>query len=79
MRSTRDQAPYRVRGCEIRVVMNRIGITRSLCVCRDQRGSERDLSGETLSRISLHSLSPFLYIKSVLTAYFIPEVTKAPS
>ena len=59
MRATCNDASIAGGGCEILVVMNGIGITRSLGVCRNQRRSERDLSVETLSRISLHNLPPF--------------------
>ena len=58
MRATCDEASVAGGGCEPLVVMNRIGITGSLGVCRNQRRSECDLSVETLSRISLHNLSP---------------------
>ena len=58
MRATCDEASVAGGGCEPLVVMNRIGITGSLGVCRNQRRSECDLSVETLSRISLHNLPP---------------------
>ena len=64
MRPTRDQASVASGGCEFRIMVNRIGIASSLGICNDQRGSECDLSGETISRISFHNLHPLYPLQS---------------
>src|SRR5262249_1681259 len=61
MRPARDETSVASGGCELRVMMDRIVITRGPGVRRDQRGSERDFNRETFSRISLHNSPPFTY------------------